>query len=55
MNVNAVLALDYIESTNTTVFLTGKAVIPKDGKWINHISNKMEMAPHLIEAVFKAL
>ncbi|WP_158989216.1 hypothetical protein [Mucilaginibacter sp. L196] len=26
----------------------------KDENWVNHSSNKMEMAPHLIEAVVAA-
>lgn len=27
----------------------------KEGKWVNHSSNKMEMAPHLIHAVLQAI
>jgi hypothetical protein len=41
-------ALISIEMYNTPYTL-------KDGKWVNHVSNKMEMAPHLIEAVMRAL
>jgi len=37
------------------MYNTPYSFIQKDDKWVNHASNKMEMAPHLIEAVLKAL
>jgi len=48
--VNKTDAIISIEMYNTPYTFT-----LKDGKWLNHLSNKMEMAPHLIEAVMTAL
>jgi hypothetical protein len=48
--VNKTDALISIDMYNTPY-----SFILKDDQWVNHTFNKMEMAPHLIEAVMAAI